>query len=395
MNQKTQQAVDQLLMEQGYYTPLELLLAEGRLLYCDYESWRGGELSELESTLFGDPKQCKQLLSEAAGYADKLNLIAERLHYSVWGNSGNSTLCFSANSAFNGLFHTRYRKSADIPQLDLFMDSTGTVLVNGTTQALIERNYPEARRLLNQLFDSDPGNNRLGGLEQLVEAAEALTLPVNAPAELLNRLQQELSPLAADLLESGSRHFLTPQWHRLTLALRGRAFDAETPQLHSSYSAMQAMDWQQVKTNVASEQAWQQQPLLIRRHAQACGRLHQETEAVSDWFLLCWHFPDQAEPIRLEAEPPWRRRWQNFIELEPELPNQDFPAWVMVNEPGLSKQLANMDGLPTKPPEAWLLTLALMDGQLLTVDSDFMANRKALKACNPALFHHYLQRLGG
>lgn len=393
MNQAIQQAVDQLLMEQGSYTPLELLLAEGRLLYCDYESWRGGELTELESTLFGDPEQCLQLLSEADRYVNRLSLMAERLNYPMWGSSGNATLCFSTNPAFNTLFHTRYRKSDDIPQLDLFMDSTATVLVNGTTQALVERNYPEARRLLEQLFDADPGNKQLGGLEQLVEAAEQLVLPVGDPTELLDHLQQVLSPLAIDLLESGSRHFLTPQWQRLTQALKGRRFDATMPQLHSSYSAMQAMDWQQVKIDVALKQGWQQQPILIRRHAQACGRLHQEMEAVSDWFLLCWHFPDQAERIQQEAEPAWRRRWQAFIELEPELPNQDFPAWTVISEPGLSKQLTNIDLRPAEPPETWLLALKLVEDRSQATGSDLLAKRKALKVCNPALFSHYLQQL--
>ena len=58
MNQadkETREAVDRLLFEQGTYTPLELLLAEGRLLYADYEAWRDGQCDYLEGLLFGDP----------------------------------------------------------------------------------------------------------------------------------------------------------------------------------------------------------------------------------------------------------------------------------------------------------------------------------------------------
>ena len=393
MNQEIQQTLDQLLMEQGNYTPLELLLAEGRLLYSDYESWRSGELPKLEEALFGDLKECRELLNIAAKYVEKLGLVAESINYPMWGSRGNSTLCFSNHSLFNHLFHTRYRKSADITQFDLFMDSTGTVLVNGTTLALVERDYPEARRLLDQLFDADPGNSQLGSLEQLVEAAEELTLPVTEPTALLNHLEQHLTPLAVDQLASGSHHFLTPQWHRLTQALKEQAFHTETPQLHSSYSAMQAMDWQQVKSSVASEQSWQQHPQLIRRHAQACGHLHQEAEAVSDWFRLCWHFPDEAEAIQVEAELPWRRRWLDFIELEPELANQDFPAWAIINEPGIIKQLPNFNEKITMPPAAWPLTLELMSGSSKTTDASVLATRKALKRANPALFNHYLQQI--
>jgi len=386
MDQEIQQAVDQLLMEQGNYTPLELLLAEGRLLYCDYESWRSGELSDLAETLFGDPKQCQQLLYEADSYANKLRLVAETTHYSVWGNPEAKPLCFSRNATFNHLFHTRYRQASDIPQLDLFMDSANTVLINGITQALIERDSLEARRLLDQLFDADPGNNQLGNLEQLVEATEQLAHPVDNPAHLLSHIEQVLAPQAIDLLESNSRHFLTPQWHRLTLALKAGKFDASIPQLHSSYSAMQAMNWQQVKNSVEEESAWQQQPILIRRHAQASAYLHQEVGATADWFSLCWHFPDQADNIKSEAGATWQQRWRNFIELEPELPNQAFPAWAVIIEPGLIKQLSGIDEAVIDPPEAWRLTLNLLQ------NNGQMENRKALKECDPVLFRHYLIR---
>ena len=56
-DKETREAVDRLLFEQGTYTPLELLLAEGRLMYADYEAWRGGQCDYLEALLFGDPEQ--------------------------------------------------------------------------------------------------------------------------------------------------------------------------------------------------------------------------------------------------------------------------------------------------------------------------------------------------
>ena len=389
MEQEIQQTVDQLLMEQGSYTPLELLLAEGRLLYCDYESWRSGELSDLASTLFGDPKKCQQLLYIANRYANKLHLVAETLHYSVWGDSSDrdKALRFSLNTSFNHLFHTRYRQASDTPQLDLFMDSTGTVLTNGITQALIKRNPPEARRLLDQLFDADPGNSQLGGLEQLVEAIEQLTEPVDDPADLLKHLQQVVSPLAVDLLASNSQHFLTPHWHRLTLALNKYPFDTTAPQLHSSYSAIRALNWQQVKRSVEKERRWQQHPDLIRRHAQACGHLQQQTEASADWFLLCWHHPNHADNIKLEAKREWRQRWRAFTELEPELTIQAFPAWAIINEPGLIKQLSGIEEAVIEPPEVWRVTLKLLK------NSDSVENRMALKESDPVLFQHYLMRI--
>ena len=57
MSAEVHNAVDRLLLEQGEYSPLEYLLSEGRLLYSDYERWRGGELGYLDEALFGDPLQ--------------------------------------------------------------------------------------------------------------------------------------------------------------------------------------------------------------------------------------------------------------------------------------------------------------------------------------------------
>ena len=37
---QVQATLDRLLLEQGGYEPLDLLLAHGLLLYSDYEDWR-------------------------------------------------------------------------------------------------------------------------------------------------------------------------------------------------------------------------------------------------------------------------------------------------------------------------------------------------------------------
>ena len=56
IDKAVQQAVDRLLLEQGGYTPLELLLAEGRLLFADYEDWRAGQVEYLDELLFIQPR---------------------------------------------------------------------------------------------------------------------------------------------------------------------------------------------------------------------------------------------------------------------------------------------------------------------------------------------------
>ena len=389
-----QQAVDRLLLEQGAYSPLELLLAEGRLLYADYESWRAGESEYLDEFLFGDVQQSREFLGQGAAYALDLGLIAETFSYAKWGGSEDRKLRFSPDTQFDRLFHTRYHKSAEIPQLDLFMDATGVTLVNGICVALKERDTAEARRLLERLFDADPGNSQIGDLELLVRAAEDLCHPVENVTAHLHTLQQELSPLASDLLGSGSRDFLAPFWQRLINALQDAPFDAEKPEMHASYPAMQLEAWGQVQRSIELESAWTEQPLLLRRYAQASGRLQQNERAACCWFRLCWEFPHQADAIGREAEPVWRHRWQRFLGLEPELANQDFPAWSLLEQPVLASRLADEDCLnEVEVPEDYLVTADLVVAGAAAVPvADQIADRKRLKELNPDLFTHYLGR---
>lgn len=390
MKQEIQQAVDKLLLEQGSYTPLELLLAEGRLFYEDYESWRMGEAGCLDETLFGDPKQSRELLTVAVDYAKALGLQPETVNYGSWG-ANKKAIRFSAESDFDHCFHTRYVKAADVPQMDLFMDSGGTVLLNGIVQALMDRDAVEARKSLDQLFDIDPGNRQIGGLEQLVEAAESTDQPVNDSLTLLRTIELELAPLALDLLGAGSHSFLAPQWRRFGHALEGVLFQPEMPDLHWSYAAVQAGDWRQATAGIELITDWREHSVLICRHAQACGRLHEPEAELSSWFLLCWSFPDEAGCIEKQAEPRWRRRWQDFLNLEQELPNHLFPEWVILQEPGLALFMA-LDA--STVPDAYRLIKGLIAGGTKdSLDATVMEKRQQLKACCPEVFPYYLQRV--
>jgi hypothetical protein len=391
MDGEIQQAVDTLLLEQGVYAPVELLLADGRLSYSDYELWRGGRGGVLESRLHGDPRQCRDLLRQAADYCAILGLEPEDHSYVVWGSETGDGLCFSADAASQRCFNTWYRKSVGHPQLDLFMDATGTTLVNGIVQALCERDTDEARRLLDRLFDVDPENSRLGGLERLVDAAEALAVPPRDPLPALNELRNELVPTAQELLGPGCRHFLVPQWRRLCRALEDYRYDPAWPDRHVSYAAMRAEDWERVRESVESEERWWRQPVLLRRHARACGRLRREAEALGDWFRLCWQFSDQANVIAKEAQPDWARRWREFRDLDPELPQRDFPAWLLIAYPGLAAIVPDPGSLSdVEVPESYVVVLELVRVAAGGVGEALVNCRRKLRACAPVLFAHYM-----
>ena len=189
------------------------------------------------------------------------------------------------------------------------------------------------------------------------------------------------------------RQFLAPQWQRLTQPLLDIDFDPDNPELHSSYSALRAEDWGQVKASVEVVSNWEEQPVLLRRHARAGGRLHLDSGAISDWFRLCWRFPGEAVNIGNEAEPQWRRYWQHFLELDPELPNRDFPAWVLIDQPGLARRLVTEQcfaGIDV--PEDYQATAELVQATSSSlVDAGLVDKRKLLQVSNPELFASYLR----
>jgi len=398
MTQDIEHQVDQLLLEQGEYLPLEFLLQEGRLLYADYEAWRNGEFDYLDKTLFGDHEHIKQQLTQAADYLQRRGWQAETLTYHSWCNDSTQRLRFSQNNALEQCFHQRYHKPEDQPQMDLFTDAPATNLFNGITQALIDRNPVEARRLLEQLYDTAPDHARLGELEHLVEAAEGLNTPVNDAATDMQMLQQTLLPLAESLLGKNSRNLLIPLWRRLSSALQNQTYQAATPMLHLSYTASQSMDWEAVRHAVEGESHWRSDPVLLLRHAQASEHLHQKPTALLSWFKLCWQFPEQCDALESSNDHELRQQWIAFLELDPELPGQSFPAWLLITKPSLVRQLPEPGSIPEiKCPVSYDILYQLqherMQSQAEHGSDNAITLRAQLKQQDSELFQHFLNNI--
>ena len=395
MNNPLHNCIDQLLLEQGAYSPLDLLLTEGRLDYSDYEAWRSGNIPYLEAVLFGDPEQISQMLSQAKEYVTALKLVPELLTYNPWGSDNSRTLHFSQHPIRTELFHTKYGKAANQPQLDLFMDATASNLASRTAQALINRDNNEAKRLIQLLFNADPGHSRLGSLEHLVEANQLLQSPISNPADHLAQIENKLTPLAEDELGSGSHNLLVPHWRHLTRALHERTFNPEQPKLHASYTAGRAFEWQQVITTLQAEPSWQQQVDLLWRCAKAYEQLHNKAAALHTYFQLCWQFPDAADAIGRRAAAPQQLTWDNFLALEPELPNELFPAWYLIDQPGMVHQLPPPENRQqTTGTHCYRVIYGLSQkssADSTTFNRTHIPLRSELKQLSPTLFTHYMQ----
>ena len=243
IDHQLQLRVDQLLTETGEYSPLELLLAEGRLIYSDYEAWINGDIEYLEDVLFGDPEHIRNMLQLAQEYASKLPMLTAQ-------PATVTTSSFSRNAHIDNLFNKVYRRSTEQPQMDLFFDGGASNLVNGITQALSKNEFAEARRLLEQLYDMQPDNPKINDLETLVTFAEQPLGEIRDIAAELEYVQNQLNPLAQAQLAQHARGYLVTQWRRLSEALMEHAFDPAQPNLHTSFTSIHAMDWPGVTSSL-------------------------------------------------------------------------------------------------------------------------------------------------
>ena len=399
MNQHVYQQIDKLILENGEYSPLDFLLQEGRLNYADYEDWRQGKIELLSDILFGNLEQIIEQWIQAEAYLQKLGWVAETMIYQPIASDSSQRLIFSLNTKHEYYFHKRFSKSEDQPQADLFMDTQATTVFNHATRAIIENNRIDARQHLEKLFDIAPGHNHLGELELLVEALESLSTDISDPRLELLRLQNDITPTATALLRKDKLKLLIPLWRRLTKFLTNTAFDSKQAEVHASYSAGKSQDWDQVRQSIEKESDWKNYPDLLIRHAQASERLRLVDESLLSWFELCWRFPQHSDAIEDNAGNQIRNHWITFWELEPELPAQEFPSWLLFTKPGILKSILRLDNIiedkayNTPLSFSLLHTLEKASNEQYS-NKDIIAIRAQLKQNSPDLFCHYISRVG-
>jgi hypothetical protein len=393
--QRVRSAVDRLLLEQGEYQPLELLLQLGRLPYRRYEGWRQGDPGCLEDALAGDRTRVAEALAAAAQWAVTLALKAEPLTYHGWGSRAGQALCLSRDPALERLLATGYRKpQRDSGQLDLFLDAGPTPRLNALMEALVQRRPEAARQALEALARHHPQHPRLPAGEALCDALDHLAAagpPADPQSEVMG-LDGRLAPDAQALLGGRARDFLAPFRRRLADAMDPRAWDPERGEVHPSRLYAQCLDWEAAQASVLATPAWEDRPALVASLAEARYRLGARPAALALWFRLCWEVPEVAEALLADPafpDPALQAAWNAFRDLDLE-PGPDLPwlpAWLLLREPHLTLDL-DVDAVPDRPGPT--RAFRLLHALLQPGGGDDMALRRALKAEHPGLFRAYL-----
>lgn len=386
-------AVDEIITDLGYYSPLELLMRQGRLRYTDYERWRNGEIDFICETFMGSSKRIIALLESARDHAQALGFMAEPYHLCGWQKekvNARLDFCPADNAIDSDLLSTQYLRKEDIPQMDLFFDNQGEQLANDLIQALGDRDIKCSEDKLNQLEQVDPNHPLCGQGAELLLAIQKLQQEnsLSDTKRELNYLQKHLAPLAKDVLKGGARDFMAPFWRRLASKLEPGFFDEQYTDLNAVYCYAQILLWSEVINSVHSIPQWQQYTGLFAQLSHAYNRDNQRIESIQVLCDYCWLHPDAKSFLPDDNKS--LQAWNKFIDLELDIKWgwQYFPAWLLFNEPGLAKHLhANSSNAASAFKALQQLLQAEQEKTEIKVDL-----RLKLQNAHTGIFNYFLNR---
>ena len=395
--------IDTQLLEQGAFVPLEFLLDSGRMIHGDYESWRRREIDSLDDVLMGSPEKIRAQLESAAGYARSIGLVETPQTFHAWISGSvddGEPLRISADAKLQRLIGSRYAPAQNAPQLDLFFDNPVVVLTNGIVRSLSARDLHATQRQLDRLYALAPNHAELAVFDRLLAALGHLDHPIDDPRQELKFLL-DITPAAKRLLGWEARDLLAPLWRQLADALGSQAFASAEPTLHRSFALAQAQDWPGTSEAVRREPQWWLHAPLCLRLAHSSFYQQRRSDALQAWFHLCWRAPDQAAAALDNPRQPdtgvsalWRRFADSEEDVsraaaEPMLTAADFPAWLLLREPGLNRPLGvDLTTGDTPAEEAYRMVHRWIDARRGNRTEIELALRKSLQAHHPVLFQH-------
>lgn len=376
---RIQSAVDRLLAREQSFRPLAFLKLIGRIDAAELARWESGELKCLEDGLYGNPAVCLDELRLAANWAGKLGLEGR-----VDTEEGGGRRLFRSGGD-DRLARTVWQRAAPSAQGDLFFDTGFAQARNALNQALLTCDRDRAEQALADLSRADPGNDVQANGERLVEALAWLDQAPDDPAARLETLENDIQPRARQLLgPADTARFLEPFWRQLAQALDPTGFDPARPQLHPSALLARLEDWPAVIAAVQAVPAHLDQPVLLARLADAALAAGEREQGLAAVCQLCWRHKAAAESW-LDAcqDDELVRRVEIFWDLDPPLPIDLFPAWLV------SVAYALPDIPPGTQPDT-PATEAWTRFRTLRADPTDMEQREWLQREQSKLFSHWL-----
>ena len=392
--------VDQHLSEQAGFCLIPWLLQTQRLTYASYEAWRNGQQSSLDTSIAFTGDDWQQLAADVDTQCRALNLEPEPQDFFCWQSGRQQEkLLASAISARNRLLTTLWQSSSDKPQLDLFADGTAVIAENRLRQAVANCQWDLGPARLADWVKSNPGHSLLGKFQALLDYGQHM---VNNPnldvAELddeIEGLEQEVTPIALELMGSASSDLLAQAWRRLARAMQDLPFDPAQPKIDPTYALVKIPDWSGARDALLCHPQLYKQPALLLRLVRCFSALKSYPQATLYSALLVDLFPQQSERSIASlssgpaANPLLDEFWDDFCEEIEQDPETQFSAYVLIREPGFAKVAEGLGEIVNPAARAVMRLIQCRQSG----EGEIQA-RQNLQAIAPELLRIYLKLYG-
>lgn len=392
--------VDKTVSQQGQFCLLDWLLYENVIPYADYEQWRHGQIVHLDQAITVSEDDIKLMVEQAEKSCSQLKLARDAQEYFRWDGDHRKPLQISATARLDQALGQRWLPPQDIPQMDLFMDNSATIAENHVLALLADRRFTQAQEALQQLAQLNPTHAKLGGYQDLTNyglhiAGHLGVASEDLLPELLG-LDQEVTPLAKELLGAQQRDYLAFAWRRIADHLRDATItltdlQAE-PRFHQSYALQQIPDWQGLSDCLFEDPHLYQSPVLLMRLAQASIQCQRVGDHYWFWGLLFERFSDDAEAFLAEHGRFILQDWDDFLAFDENWPAECFLGFLLIQQPGL---VHLYERLPQARPDLIRLPVNRAVYELVKTrlaEGDEKQARETLKKLSPQLFSCYLNK---
>lgn len=392
--------VDKIVSQHGQFCLLDWLLHENVIPYADYEQWRHGRIAHLDQALKVSEEAVGLMVEQAEKSCLQLKLARDAQEYFRWDGDHRKPLQISANTRLDQPLGQRWLPPKDIPQMDLFMDNSATIAENQVLALLADRRFAQAHQALQQLAQLNPNHAKLGGYQDLVNyglhIADSSGIAGEALLPELLGLDQEVTPLAKELLGAQQRDYLAFAWRRIADQLRDAdmtlmELQAE-PRFHQSYALQQIPDWQGLSECLREDPHLYQSPILLMRLAQASLQCQRIGDHYWIWGFLFERFSDDAEGFLTEYGRFILQDWDDFLAFDEDWPAECFLGFLLIQQPGL---IHLYELLPQAAPDLIQLPVNRAVYELVKIrlaEGGEKQARETLKKLSPELFSCYLNK---
>ena len=341
--------VDNYVSQHGQFCVLDWLVAEDLIPYSDYEAWRYGQVKNLDVYLALSAEDVEILVQQAHLNCKKLKLVSEPQTFYRWGGTHQLQLVASLNAGLDKALSASWMSPQDVPQMDLFLNNSATVIENQVLDCLANRQFVEAQKMLLQLTGLNASHKKLGAYQDLINyglhmCASPAIEPDVLEAEFYG-LKREVVPLAKELLRAKQRDFLAFAWRRIADNFpSGHILEGSSPELNRSYALLQIHDWRALQDCLEADADLYQSAVLMQRLTQVYSHTRQTPLMVLMWGVLFERFPEQAEALVGASGTLLLKYWDGFLEFDDDWPETYFLGYLLIQQPGLVHWLDKLPG---------------------------------------------------